>query len=274
MSEPFRPTAADIPRQQLPYPASQADMVPPPATELASYRPAGKLAGRRRPHHRRRLGHRARRRGGVRAGGRRRGRAVQRARRRRRGDAAAGRVARAAVPAPQARRARVRPVPRRRGPHRRRAGRARRARQQRRLPEGAAALRGHHRGAVGPHVPHEHLRLLLHGPGGAPAPARGRLDHQHRQHRRPHGARDPDRLHGQQGGHPRVHQVARAPSRRAQDPRQLRGARPGVDAQHPGHDAATRRSRTSATRSRSGAPASPRSWRRRTSSSRRTTRAS
>ena len=47
MPEPFRPASSEIPRQQLPYPASQADMVPSPATELAFYRPAAKLAGRR-----------------------------------------------------------------------------------------------------------------------------------------------------------------------------------------------------------------------------------
>ncbi len=43
----FRPKAEDIPGQKLPYPASQADMNPAPASDLANYRPAGKLQGRR-----------------------------------------------------------------------------------------------------------------------------------------------------------------------------------------------------------------------------------
>lgn len=46
-SQPFRPTSAEIPPQQLPYPASQADMRPAPASDLAFYKPAGKLAGKR-----------------------------------------------------------------------------------------------------------------------------------------------------------------------------------------------------------------------------------
>jgi NAD(P)-dependent dehydrogenase (short-subunit alcohol dehydrogenase family) len=47
MSEPeFRPTSAEIPAQQLPYPARQADMDPAPDTDLSFYRPAGKLSGK------------------------------------------------------------------------------------------------------------------------------------------------------------------------------------------------------------------------------------
>ena len=45
--KPFRPRADEIPAQQLPYPASQADMTPAPASDLSGYRPAGKLRGRR-----------------------------------------------------------------------------------------------------------------------------------------------------------------------------------------------------------------------------------
>ncbi len=44
---PFRPKSSDIPGQQLPYPAKQSDVDPPPATDLRSYKPAGKLAGKR-----------------------------------------------------------------------------------------------------------------------------------------------------------------------------------------------------------------------------------
>jgi NAD(P)-dependent dehydrogenase (short-subunit alcohol dehydrogenase family) len=41
-----RPKAADIPGQQLPYPASQRDMTPSPDSDLSNYRPAGKLRGK------------------------------------------------------------------------------------------------------------------------------------------------------------------------------------------------------------------------------------
>lgn len=39
----FRPQAAEIPGQQLPYPARQADMDPAPDSNLSNYHPAGKL---------------------------------------------------------------------------------------------------------------------------------------------------------------------------------------------------------------------------------------
>lgn len=39
----FRPTSTEIPGQQLPYPASQADMDPAPDSDLSNYKPAGKL---------------------------------------------------------------------------------------------------------------------------------------------------------------------------------------------------------------------------------------
>lgn len=39
----FRPKAADIPGQQLPYPARQSDMNPAPDSNLSNYKPAGKL---------------------------------------------------------------------------------------------------------------------------------------------------------------------------------------------------------------------------------------
>ncbi|MBE9077905.1 SDR family oxidoreductase [Romeria aff. gracilis LEGE 07310] len=41
-----RPTPDDIPEQQLAYPASQADMVPAPDSDLSNYRPADKLKGK------------------------------------------------------------------------------------------------------------------------------------------------------------------------------------------------------------------------------------
>ncbi len=45
-TEEFRPTAAEIPAQKLPYPASQEDMNPTPDTDLANYKAAGKLEGK------------------------------------------------------------------------------------------------------------------------------------------------------------------------------------------------------------------------------------
>ena len=44
---PARPKAAAIEAQKLPYPAKQAAMKQPPQTDLAAYRAAGKLEGRR-----------------------------------------------------------------------------------------------------------------------------------------------------------------------------------------------------------------------------------
>lgn len=41
-----RPTPSEIPGQQLSYPASQADMVPSPDSDLSNYRPANKLTGK------------------------------------------------------------------------------------------------------------------------------------------------------------------------------------------------------------------------------------
>jgi NAD(P)-dependent dehydrogenase (short-subunit alcohol dehydrogenase family) len=46
MTTEFRPTAEQIPAQTLPYPASQADMVPQPDSDLSNYKPAGKLQGK------------------------------------------------------------------------------------------------------------------------------------------------------------------------------------------------------------------------------------
>lgn len=46
MSNERRPTSEEIPGQKLPYPASQADMTPPPDSDLSNYRPAGKLEGK------------------------------------------------------------------------------------------------------------------------------------------------------------------------------------------------------------------------------------
>ena len=42
-----RPTASDIKAQKLPYPARQSDMTQQPQSDLAAYRPAGKLQGKR-----------------------------------------------------------------------------------------------------------------------------------------------------------------------------------------------------------------------------------
>ena len=42
----FRPKAKQIPSQQLPYPASQADMQPTLDSDLSNYRSAGKLTGK------------------------------------------------------------------------------------------------------------------------------------------------------------------------------------------------------------------------------------
>lgn len=46
MNDKHYPKAADIPGQKLPYPASQADMDPPPDSDLSNYSPAGKLRGK------------------------------------------------------------------------------------------------------------------------------------------------------------------------------------------------------------------------------------
>lgn len=43
MTAEFRPTADLIPAQTLPDPASQADMMPQPDSDMSNYRPAAKL---------------------------------------------------------------------------------------------------------------------------------------------------------------------------------------------------------------------------------------
>ncbi len=45
-TEEFRPKSSEILGQKLPYPASQEDMSPAPATDLAHYKAAGKLEGK------------------------------------------------------------------------------------------------------------------------------------------------------------------------------------------------------------------------------------
>ncbi len=42
----YRPSSDEIKAQKLTFPASQSDMNQPPASDLAAYRPAGKLAGK------------------------------------------------------------------------------------------------------------------------------------------------------------------------------------------------------------------------------------
>ena len=66
---------------------------------------------------------------------------------------------------------------------------ARRPGQQRRLPGARRVDRGHHRRAPRGDLPHQHLRLLPHGAGGAAAPEGGRVDHQHRLGHGPEGQR-------------------------------------------------------------------------------------
>ncbi len=46
MNPESRPKASDIKGQKLPYPASQEDMTPPPQSDFANYKAAGKLEGR------------------------------------------------------------------------------------------------------------------------------------------------------------------------------------------------------------------------------------
>ncbi len=46
MAQEHRPTAEEIPGQQLDFPASQSEMTPAPDSDLSQYRPAGKLEGR------------------------------------------------------------------------------------------------------------------------------------------------------------------------------------------------------------------------------------
>jgi NAD(P)-dependent dehydrogenase (short-subunit alcohol dehydrogenase family) len=46
MTTEFRPTAEQITAQTLPYPASQADMITQPDSDLSNYKPAGKLQGK------------------------------------------------------------------------------------------------------------------------------------------------------------------------------------------------------------------------------------
>ena len=88
------------------------------------------------------------------------------------------------------------------------------------------SIDGHHRRAARAHIPHEHLRLLLHG-------ARRGADDCSAAARSSTPARSPAagkqgvaRLLGDEGCHPRVHEVARAESRREEDSRELRRAGP------------------------------------------------
>ncbi|MDQ3560091.1 MAG: SDR family oxidoreductase [Pseudomonadota bacterium] len=46
MTDEFRPKSDAFRGQQLPYPAKQSDMDPPPDSDLSNYKPAGKLEGK------------------------------------------------------------------------------------------------------------------------------------------------------------------------------------------------------------------------------------
>ena len=67
-----------------------------------------------------------------------------------------------------------------------------------------------------------------------PPPQAGSGHHQHGLDHGIRGQQGVDRLRLDQGGDPRLHQVARAADRRARHPRQLRGARARVDAAQSG----------------------------------------
>ena len=151
------------------------------------YGGSGKLDRHRRAHHRRRLRHRPRRGGAVRARRRRRRRSptststptpreTQRASRPRAGAAcwspATSRTA----------------ALRRAGPSSKTVeafGRLDVLVNNAAFQEHADVARGHHRRAPRGDLPHQHLRLLPHGPRRAAAPEAGRFDHQHRLGHRP-----------------------------------------------------------------------------------------
>ena len=103
---PRREPANPLPAQHLTKPGRESDLDPAPRFEAPDYRGSGKLEGKRRAHHRRRLGHRSRGRGAVRA--RRRGRRdrLSRRTRRRREDRGHVRRRRPRMPADRRRRSR------------------------------------------------------------------------------------------------------------------------------------------------------------------------
>src|SRR5690606_27965298 len=86
----------------------------------------------------------------------------------------------------------------------------------------------------GADVPHEHLRVLSRDAFRAPPHAARRFDHQHRLDHRARRQQGADRLFGDQGGDPCVHEVARAEPRAGRHPRELRRSRTGMDSPQPG----------------------------------------
>ena len=86
------------------------------------------------------------------------------------------------------------------------------------------------RRATGADVPDEHPEFLPGYPRGTAPPQTGRRHHQHGIDHGSRGQRAAPRLFGDERRDSHVHEVARAESDRPRHPRQLRGARSGLDA--------------------------------------------
>ena len=105
---------------------------------------------------------------------------------------------------------------------------ARRPGQQRRLPAAPRVDCRHRRRSVGSHLPHQRLRLLLPGTGGAGLHEPRILDRQRRVGGGPRRQRAVARLRRGGGRDPRVHQVAGQEPAWARHPRECGGTGAGV----------------------------------------------
>ena len=230
MSQQAEPHGPMKPQSQ-PKPGLDSAMDPQPNYQAPLYKGSGKLAGQGGPDHRRRSGI---------------GRAVAvlYAREgadvaivylsdeqiRRRGDAAGGRGRGAKLPALPGDVKDPELLPR--------GGREDRARVRRldilvnnaAYPEAQEVAGGHHRRAVRHDLPHEHLRLFLHGEGGRAAPAGGAAIINCGSITGIEGSKDVDRLLQHQGGDPRLHQVTGPEPGGAGHPGELRRAGADLDA--------------------------------------------
>ncbi|CAA9533562.1 MAG: Dehydrogenases with different specificities (related to short-chain alcohol dehydrogenases), partial [uncultured Sphingomonadaceae bacterium] len=154
------------------------------------------------------------------------------------GDAAAGRGRGPAMRADAGRHRRPGALPRDRRARRRRVRAHRPPRQQRRVPDVARQPGGHARRGVGPDLPGQHHRYVPPVQGGAAPHGAGLGDREHEFSQLRQGPAAASRLFRDQGGDYQLHRQPRAIGRGARRARELRRARPDLDAADPVHDAA------------------------------------
>ncbi len=123
------------------------------------------------------------------------------------------------------------------GPDRQGIRQARRSGQQRGIPGNARLDRGDQRRGVGLHLPYQRLRIFLSSQGSGRSDAARRQHHRHLVGQREITISRIARLRDHEGRYRQLHRRVGAVDRAKRSTRQLRRARPGLDAADPIDDA-------------------------------------